>query len=125
MYAGVVAGVCGSFLIDWNQLSLLQWVVLHLAAVAPTAMQPSTRTRKYKIVSRLLLGACVGSYLLSGMVLFTPGHFASVFRPAVVTAFLLGYALLTAQRERNRDDPCRACPLGVFPTCEWNRARTG
>ncbi len=74
-------------------------------------------------ISRTLLGVAASSYWLSG-VLYVP---FPVWRPiavfAMAAAFVIVLVGLTDLRRRFLADPCRNCPLGRYPTCEWNLPR--
>jgi len=120
----MVAGTCiGVALAYWSQTWFHHWVawfVAHAVAVAPTAAQPWFQRKTYKMGARSLLGIATGSYLL-GAAWFAP--FPSprlLWTAASLCAFALTARLLLWIRARHIDDPCRDCPQGSFPICEWN-----
>jgi hypothetical protein len=120
---GVPLGIGAACAIDWHTWPMAQWIVFHLLLLVPTTMQPLVQKKPFKIVSRTLLGAVSGSYLVSGLfyvVYFNP---AWLFKASVLFAFFAMSKLLLSWRNRRTADPCSNCPLGVFPTCEWNLPR--
>lgn len=123
LYCGMLVGIPLTLAVDWSQVYLVSWVSVHLIALLPTALQPWCRRKSFKIVSRTILGICITSYFISGLLLLSPAMYPTLFRSAVPVAFIVGYKTLTALRNRRIDDPCETCPLGVFPTCEWNLPR--
>jgi hypothetical protein len=120
---GAPLGVAAACAIDWHAWPMALWIALHLMLLAPTALQPLVQAKGYKILARTLLGFVSGSYLVSG--LFCVDYFTPVwlFKGAVVFAFFAMLKLLLAWRNHRTSDPCSNCPLGVFPTCEWNLPR--
>jgi hypothetical protein len=122
MGSGLVVGVATSALLG-HLLPFAEWFVVHAALVAPTALQPWVQYKLYKIVARFGLGIATGSYLL-GAFLFAP-----LPRPRIVTLAILLLIFVVAVwgmlglRSRRPNDPCAACPLGMFPTCSWNLQR--
>ena len=94
-----------------------------LASLPQPGVQPFLQAKPFKIVSRTLLGVAASSYWLSGVlyVQFPVSRFAAVL--TMVVAFAIVLAGLTDLRRRFPADPCRDCPLGRYPTCEWNLPR--
>jgi hypothetical protein len=120
---GVPLGIGFACAMQWQSWAMWQWIALHLLMLAPTAAQPVLQKKLFKISARTLLGAVSGSYLISG--LFKVDFFAPawLFKLAVVFAFVAMLRILLAWRNRRTSDPCSNCPLGMFPTCEWNLPR--
>ena len=106
-----------------SEIRLSSWIALHAILVAPTGVQPFLQAKPFKIVSRTLLGVAASSYWLSGVlyVQFPVSKPVAVLVMAVAFAIVL--AGLTDLRRRFPADPCRDCPLGRYPTCEWNLPR--
>jgi len=124
LYSGVPIGIFVSSVTDWSEFGLATWIAIHIAALLPTVVQPFFQEKWFKILSRTLLGVACGSYFFSGM-LKVAFFFDNpwIWRSAVIVAFLSLYALLSEWRRRNANDPCKMCPLGQFPTCDWNLPR--
>jgi hypothetical protein len=120
---GVPIGIGLAFAIDWHMWTISEWIALHLLLLLPTATQPFLQWKGFKVVSRTLLGVASSSYLCSG--LFRVVYFAPtwLFKLSVLFAFGAMLKMLLAWRNRRTYDPCSDCPLGVFPTCEWNMPR--
>ncbi|VXB57767.1 conserved membrane hypothetical protein [Burkholderia sp. 8Y] len=120
---GAPLGIAAACAISWQSWPMAQWVVFHLLLILPTALQPLWQAKRFKIFARTLLGFASGSYLVSG--LFCVRYFTPVwlFKAAVLFAFGAMLKLLLAWRNRRTADPCSNCPLGIFPTCEWNLPR--
>lgn len=121
LYSGIFVGLFIGPLL--GNIGFESWIALHGALVAPTAIQPFLQAKLFKIVARTLLGVATSSYWLSG-VLFTEfpvPRLTAVLMMAIAFAIVL--AGLTGLRRRFPADPCRDCPLGRYPTCEWNLPR--
>ncbi|NIE64358.1 hypothetical protein [Burkholderia sp. Ax-1719] len=120
---GAPLGIAAACAISWQSWSMAQWIVFHLLLLVPTALQPLWQAKRFKMFARSLLGFASGSYLASG--LFCVCYFAPLwlFKAAVLFAFGAMLKLLLAWRNRRTADPCSNCPLGMFPTCEWNLPR--
>jgi hypothetical protein len=120
---GVPLGIGLACAIDWQAWTIWQWMALHLCMLAPTAAQPLLQKKWFKLLARTLLGATSASYLISG--LFKNDFLMPtwLFRMAVVCVFAVLLKVLLAWRNRRTYDPCSDCPLGTFPTCEWNLPR--
>jgi hypothetical protein len=123
LYFGVPLGAVAAWWWDWHGMSLVAWMVLHWILLAPTALQPFVQKKLYKICSRVLLGVACGSYFVSG--LFKVSYFdnAWLWRFSVLLAFGCFFSALYLWRLKHFDDPCVNCPLGRFPTCDWNMPR--
>ena len=123
MAIGVPIGLTVAALIPWASIMLPLWIIGHALFVAPTAMQPLIQKKSFKIAARVLLGATSASYFLSGLVL--QSYFANVWlwRACVLLAFSIGFLILYKWRQKRINNPCDSCPLGIFPTCEWNMPR--
>ena len=123
MAIGVPIGLAAAGVIPWAGVSLPLWIIGHALFVAPTAAQPLIQKKSFKIAARVLLGATSASYFLSGLVL--QSYFANVWlwRACVLLAFSIGFLILYKWRQKRIDNPCETCPLGIFPTCDWNMPR--
>lgn len=123
MAIGVPIGLAAAAVIPWAGVSLPLWIIGHALFVAPTAAQPLIQKKSFKIAARVLLGATSASYFLSGLVL--QSYFANVWlwRACVLLAFSIGFLILYKWRQKRIDNPCETCPLGIFPTCDWNMPR--
>src|SRR5665647_1992970 len=79
--------------------------------------------KSFKIAARVLLGAASASYFLSG--LFLQNYFSNawIWRSCVLLAFATGFLILYKWRQKRINNPCETCPLGTFPTCDWNMPR--
>ena len=123
MAIGVPIGLAAAAVIPWAGVSLPLWIMGHAMFVAPTALQPLIQKKSFKIAARVLLGATSASYFLSGLVL--QSYFANVWlwRACVLLAFSIGFLILYKWRQKRIDNPCETCPLGIFPTCDWNMPR--
>ena len=60
---------------------------------------------------------------LSGLLLHSYFSNAWLWRASVLLAFASGFAALYVWRQRRINNPCDGCPLGTFPTCDWNMPR--
>ena len=123
MAIGVPIGLVVSTVIPWASVSLPLWIIGHAMFVAPTAVQPIVQKKSFKIAARLLLGATSASYFLSGLILQSYFSNAWLWRGCVLLAFSLGFLILYKWRQRRINNPCDTCPLGTFPTCDWNMPR--
>jgi hypothetical protein len=120
---GAPLGIGFACMMHWQSWAMWQWVALHLLMLAPTVVQPLIQRKTFKIVARGLLGAVSASYLISG--LFQVNFFAPtwLFKISVIVAFSVLLKILLVWRNHRTSDPCSNCPLGTFPTCEWNLPR--
>lgn len=124
VYTGIIIGIPVAMTTNWSLFSLTGWILFHLILLVPTVSQPAIQKKPYKIISRFLLGVCVAIYWLSGFFFFHPPSMnAWLFRFLVVIAFIIGFKLLFQYRNRLLDNPCNKCPLGEYPTCDWNLPR--
>ena len=123
MGAGIPFGVLAALLISWSHVPIYVWIIGHGVLVVPTALQPFIQKKAYKIFARTLLGVSTASYLVSG--LFQRAYFESIWlwHGSVVIAFAVGFLALYKWRQKRSNNPCDDCPLGQFPTCEWNMPR--
>ena len=123
MAIGVPIGLAVAAIIPWDSMALPLWIIGHALFVAPTAVQPLVQKKSFKIAARVLLGAASASYFLSGLVL--QSYFANVWlwRACVLLAFSTGFFILYQWRKKRINNPCETCPLGIFPTCDWNMPR--
>ncbi len=99
------------------------WFLIHFCLIAPTAAQPWLQFKRYKIISRMLAGGFFGSMLVFCLfnVLEVPSDWWAVLLTTVTCATL--FRTLLALREKKTPSPCDSCPLGRYPTCEWNMPR--
>lgn len=102
---------------------IASWVALHLCLILPTAIQPFFQKKLFKIISRLLLGIGISSYFINGLINLTPPLNIWAFRFLLICAFLAVYQSLSLLREKYKKDPCKTCPLGRYPLCDWNMPR--
>jgi len=123
MYSGIFTGALLAWNTDWFSISFFSWVGIHLLPIIPTALQPWIQIKPFKIMARSLLGVSVGSYVLSGLFLYRGIFQPWIFRLLVIAAFLICCKALVALRLLRPNNPCTSCPLGVYPTCEWNLPR--
>jgi hypothetical protein len=123
MAIGVPIGLVAAASISWANVSLPLWILGHTLFIAPTAAQPFIQKKSFKIVARVSLGAASASYFLSGMVLQSYFLNTWLWRSCVLLAFATGFMALFKLRQRRINNPCNNCPLGVFPTCDWNMPR--
>lgn len=123
MYSGMVVGLGISLVLPWSSMPFELWLLFHLLLLIPTSLQPWIQKKLYKITSRFLLGICVSSYFLSGLVLISPPYSEWIFRVSVLAFYLIASRFLRFIRNRYTYNPCDDCPLGVFPTCDWNLPR--
>jgi hypothetical protein len=124
MYSGIALGIPVAFAIDWSFFTFVGWVLFHFALLIPTMGQPALQKKPYKIISRLLLGVCVTTYWLSGIFFFSPSLVSVwLFRFLVIVAFVINFQIMFQYRNKFVDNPCKGCPLGEYPTCDWNLPR--
>ena len=123
MAVGVAIGVAVAALTPWATITLPAWVVGHALFVIPTALQPLIQKKGFKIAARISLGAASASYFLSGLVLQSYFPNSWLWRACVLLAFASVFLILYKWRQKRIDNPCEACPLGLFPTCDWNMPR--
>jgi len=109
--------------ITWSNLTAPQWLLLHLLFLLPTLFQPWFQKKPYKIAARFLLGVSISSYLISGLLFISPPFNIWLFRVLIVLLFAFLYQALKYIRNRYTYSPCDDCPLGMFPTCDWNLPR--
>ena len=118
--AGAVVGALLAIQADWAGVTLPAWVAGHLLLLVPTALQPWIQWKPFKVAGRSLLGLTAATYLLSGLWFYSPDAHVGALRLLTPVAFAAGIWLLRSLRELKPSDPCRDCPLGVFPHCSWN-----
>ncbi len=123
LYTGATVGSVGTLFLDWDAFGFAMWAAIHFFLVLPTAAQPWCQRKVYKIVARFFLGLAAGSYLVSGFFAVKFGPSRPAWALAVVFAFAAVMHLLVTLRRLKPSDPCSKCPLGMYPTCEWNRER--
>lgn len=117
---GAMLGLLAALSINWANVSVGLWAVGHLLALSPTAVQPWLQRKYFKIGSRALLGATVVSYSVSGALLIRVPVNRPLWLLLMALMFWAVYAALRRVRDSQTDDPCEACPLGRYPTCDWN-----
>lgn len=123
MYSGVLIGLSTIFIFSWTHVSVQEWLFWHLLCLLPTLVQPWFQKKPFKIISRFLLGATTSSYFVSGLLLISPTVNVWLFRIGIIALFLFLYRAIRYVRNRYTYNPCSDCPLGVFPTCDWNLPR--
>ena len=123
MYTGIIIGIPLAFMIDWANVSLLQWAIFIWITLAPTLIQIKAQYKIFKIVSRTLLGISISLYWISGLFFISPPFSEWLFRALVLGIFVLAYHTVKRLRYRYTKSPCEDCPLGYYPTCEWNLPR--
>lgn len=123
MAIGVPIGVAVAALTPWATITLPAWVAGHALFVIPTALQPLIQKKGFKIAARISLGAASASYFLSGLVLQSYFSNSWLWRACVLLTFASIFLILYKWRQKRIDNPCEACPLGLFPTCDWNMPR--
>jgi hypothetical protein len=123
MAVGVPLGLAVAAVIPWSSISLPLWIIGHALFVAPTAVQPLIQKKSFKIAARVSLGAVSASYFLSGLALQSYFSNTWLWRACVLLAFSTGFLVLYKWRQKRINDPCETCPLGNFPTCDWNMPR--
>lgn len=123
MWSGVFVGVLTSW--AWLHLahsSLVQWILIHVALVGPTCVQPWLQRKPFKVLARFALGFACATWFLGAWIHRTPWP-ATVETLAYCLVFAIVFRALTTIRERVSKSPCDTCPLGVYPTCSWNLPR--
>jgi len=123
MYSGIIFGLPLTLILPWSSATVEMWFTLHLVLLLPTFIQPKFQKKSFKITARFLLGLSSASYLLSGLFLISPPFSIWVFRISILIFFVLLHRFLKYIRNRHTYDPCSDCPLGAFPTCDWNLPR--
>lgn len=123
MAAGSPIGILMAWCLPWHLLPFTFWVAVHAALVFPTVLQPLIQKKPFKITARLCLGIACGCYFTSGMLMHAYISNAWLWRAGLILVFLTSFALLYKWREARSIDPCDTCPLGHFPTCDWNMPR--
>ena len=123
IFAGVPVGIIVATLVDWSEIPFFLWIIFHGLGVVPTAFQPLIQRKWYKIFARVALGATSASYFYSGLIIQAYFQNEWLWRGCVVFAFASCFFCLYKWRQVRIDDPCYQCPLGTFPTCEWNMPR--
>ena len=121
---GALPGAAVGLLFISHPPGLVPWVAIHLLGVLPSAIQPLYQRKWYKCVARILLGATSASYLISGLAAAPHWEPAWQLRVLVVCAFAVTFIALRTLRARRFVSPCSNCPLGVYPSCKWNVARS-
>ena len=121
MYSGMVLGLPVTFAIAHLQLPFSYWAIFHCAfLLGPTFIQPWFQYRIFKIIARLMFGIFITSYWISGVILYPAPFNSWLFKIGLIVVFAAIYALLAFLRKTFTNDPCRTCPEGVFPNCDWN-----
>jgi hypothetical protein len=69
------------------------------------------------------LGTAAGSYLVGALLFAALPRPRIVAIPALLLIFVTAAWELLGLRSRRPNDPCAACPLGIYPTCSWNLQR--
>jgi hypothetical protein len=121
--AGAVVGLFAGTVLPHHVRAPVQWMMPHVALVLPTVLQPWLQAKGFKVVARTALGLASGSYAI-GLLFDAPlpePRLLSV--AALIGLFLASLSFLLWLRGRRPNDPCAQCPLGSFPTCDWNLPR--
>ena len=121
---GALPGIAVGLLFIRHPPGLLPWVAIHLLGILPSAIQPLYQRKWYKCVARIPLGATSASYLVSGLAGAPHWKPAWQLKILVVCAFAVNFNALRTLHTRRFVSPCSSCPLGVYPTCEWNMSRS-
>lgn len=118
MYPGVAASLLAVFAVapGTGYLGAFTLAIAALACALPTFFQPYVQRRWYKIPARFTLGVGFGLVISVGFVLPMTAA-AWVLRVGIALAVVGLTRAALAQRARNLDNPCRACPWGSFPLC--------
>ena len=123
MMVGIPAGVLIAAAVNWAEVPLYIWIIGHGMGVVPAAIQPLVQRKWYKILARAILGATSASYFSSGLLFRVYFQNEWLWRSCVVFAFAACFLCLYKWRQIKIDDPCKQCPRGSFPTCDWNMPR--
>jgi hypothetical protein len=122
MYSGAVIGII-SCVVAAPRIDFPVWLIAHTALIAPTAAQPFIQKKSFKIFSRTALGFGTSSYFATGMLITAPLLNIWLFRLLMFVVFGVIYFALTKLRIKFSQDPCKSCPLGTYPICDWNLPR--
>jgi hypothetical protein len=123
MYSGILLGALLTFLFNSSMINISTWIAVIVFLLLPTLLQPRIQVKQFKIVSRAMLGIGVSFYLISGLMLVTPPFDPTLFRIFLVGIFIVLHRFLRTYRNHYTKSPCDNCPLGYFPSCEWNLPR--
>lgn len=123
LYSGLVLGLALGLMVGPAQPDSVRWLLIHIPFAIPTLFQPWIQNKPFKVASRTALGLGMGSFVSSGL-LFGVCDVALLFtRLFVLIVVPSGYAVLSYLRAKYTHDPCKDCPLGTYPVCEWNLPR--
>jgi hypothetical protein len=104
-------------------ISVINWLVLCTIGVTPTVLQPWIQKKPYKIFARFLLGMSTIAWWF-GAIGLGPKELPNIVWTPVCLLFFISVAyILMKVRDKFTPNPCNQCPLGAFPTCEWNLER--
>jgi hypothetical protein len=123
IYTGAAIGAVAAFALQTSSVAPGPWLFVHLSLLIPTALQPFVQNRIFKMFARTILGVASASYFITGALYVLPPVPRLVFVGALPVMFIVVWRVLSGLRKAYAKDPCRSCPLGVFPTCEWNLPR--
>jgi hypothetical protein len=116
-------GAAAALVLRTATVALGPWALVHLLLLVPTALQPFIQNGLFKIFARAVLGVASASYFITGALCVRAPIPRPLFVGVLVGMFIVVWQALSGLRRAFPNDPCRTCPLGVFPTCEWNLPR--
>jgi hypothetical protein len=120
MTVGVLAGIPIGLRLGTSCGEWVAWLLVHVVLVAPTAVQPWVQWKAFKVLARGAVGLASGSYWVGVAVAAPLPEPRSLVAAGFGAVFLASAGLLLRIRSARPNDPCRDCPLGTFPVCEWN-----
>ncbi len=123
LYSGLAAGLLGTLFTHWHCSDIVIWFAAHLPFALPTVLQPWIQHKAFKIVARFLLGIGMSSAIIKGLFFVHPPFSRIYLYSFLLFSLITGYKVLAYLRQRFTHDPCQDCPLGAYPTCEWNMPR--
>jgi len=123
MISGIAIGLATVAWAASLGLSWLGWGLLFAVLLVPTGLQPWLQNKLYKFVSRSLLGLCIAWCSLGVLWFIDFPQPVLLVRGGVLVLAVVLYQGLHFLRNRRPDNPCTDCPLGTYPTCDWNLPR--
>lgn len=122
MYGGIALSPLIQWFLPWMALSYWQWGIVFAGLLAPTAAQPWMQRKAFKVVSRSMLGVCIGLFGIGLIRIDYPVPGWAWRLSAALLAMVLWRGLLLLRQSRP-NNPCSSCELGTYPTCDWNLPR--
>lgn len=122
MALGALGGCALTMIHSFDRITLVPWLLLHTAMVAPTAAQPWLQWKAFKVFARFMLGLASATWL-TGALSSRLGLGVPTEALVAVAVFLVLAKILLLLRDAYSQSPCRSCPLGAYPTCTWNLPR--